>query len=84
MAAISFEGYFETKSDGKIIEGDDLYLYYTKRIGVGYASSGSVPTGHYKYQVSRVERSQHGHVDSMVARLVTDVTKGSIFFEHVE
>lgn len=71
-------------SDGKIVEGDELYLYYTKRIGVGYSSSGSVFTGQYKYQVSRVERNHNGHVDSMVARLVTDVTKGSIFFEHVE
>ncbi len=84
LAAISFEGHFETKSDGKIIEGDNLQLHYIKRIGVSYASSGSVARGHYQYQVSKVARNQYGHIDSIVVSLATDMTKGLIFFERVE
>lgn len=84
LAVISFEGYFETKTDGKIIEGDNLHLHYIKRIGVQYASQGSEAHGHYQYHVSKVERNPYGHIDSIVVSLATDATKGLIFFERAE
>lgn len=89
MAAIVFDGYFATREDGKIIEGDKLYLNHVKRIGIDYAKDTSLVTagkpegGPYTYLVNKVELDQKGKVKLLELILDVGVTKGLIRIERV-
>lgn len=83
MATIVFEGYFKTKEEAILIEGDTLFLNYVKRLGIGYASAGTNPAGHYSYPVETIERDSNGSIKLIQVSLVTDQTKGTINFERI-
>lgn len=83
MAVIVFEGYFETKEEGVLKEGDTLFLNYVKRIGIGYAAAGTKPAGHYSYPVEKVERDNDGQIKLIQVSLITEKTKGPINFGRI-